>query len=361
MIPSPLYAIGVMSGSSLDGVDLVLVHFFSSSTQTLGWRIVKAETQSYPEEWLERLRKLSDFSLADFFHVDFAYSQLLGRVIRDFLGAVTESVSVVGVHGHTFLHLPEKGYSIQLGRGEVIASIIGIPVVTDFRTRLIALGGEGAPLVPHAESMLFPAYDAFLNLGGIANLSLHSSGIAFDFHACNQILNRLANAYDPNLAFDPEGSLGRHGTFSPSFFQFLQTWDYLRLPPPKSLSNEMVQKWCQQILEYPDVPIPDKIHTFVHHLTEELAQVLSRYRIRNTALLVTGGGAFNTILVECMREKLSPLSITVEVPDPTLVKYKEALCFAYFAMCVYYKIPWTLSNFTPQRRRECAGAYHHVC
>lgn len=349
-----------MSGSSLDGVDLVLVSFCPRQSQHWGWEILKAITVPYTQDIIEQLRSLHTLSLSQFFEFEVQYSKFLATIISDFIGGSEESISVVGIHGHTFLHNPRCGYSIQLGNGEIISAYLGVPVVTEFRTRLIAFGGEGAPLVPHAEPFLFPSYLLFLNLGGIANLSLHSHNLAFDFHACNQVLNSLACEYDPSLSYDPDGRIARTGTYSSEFAHFLHEWDFLKISPPKSLSNEKVEQWIQEILAYPALSLPDKMHTFVIHFADELVTLFTKYDVQDDILFVTGGGALNTFLIEVLKGKLASLSIKVEVPNPIVVKYKEAVCFAYFAVNVLCRMPWTLSNFTPQNRRECAGSYHHT-
>lgn len=317
-----------MSGSSLDGLDVCHARF----EKTEKWRfdILKASTIPLPAELLMRLRESPTLSQKDLNKLDQDYGNWIGEVLEPF--SEKESIELIAVHGHTVYHNPKELISIQIGDGATIAKKCQKPVITDFRIEDIRKGGQGAPLVPVGEYYLFPEYDGFVNLGGIANISVNDGKQvrAWDIAPCNQVLNLLANAL--GKPYDAGGELARSGSFIPAFYEFLFQKPYLHLPPPKSLGNHWVK---QEVLNFlntvTEMEASDYLHTFVHFLADQLVRDFKSNIRKGSRVLFTGGGAHNTFLMELIRQKAEG-HFSVEVPDSGIIDFKEALVFGFLGL-----------------------------
>lgn len=240
---STYIGIGLMSGSSLDGLDICCVEFTGDvETDFWSYRIVNAETIAYSEEWTKTLRNASTLSGVELIKLHVDYGHFLGRAITNFINEhnLRETVQFAASHGHTVFHAPEQGYTFQLGDGETISSHLPFPLVSDFRTKDVALGGQGAPLVPGGEKYLFGTYDICINLGGIANIGIKGQK-GFDICPCNIILNSLAQFKD-GMLYDKDGALARSGHVIKELLAELEDLPFYKEPPPKSLWKEWIEQ-----------------------------------------------------------------------------------------------------------------------
>ena len=295
-----------MSGTSLDGLDVVCCRFTPSGE---GWdyALEAAETLPYSEAWTARLRGLPQadgLALASA-HAD--YGHLLGRSVAAFICRHAVSPCLVASHGHTVFHQPEKGFTLQIGDGAAVAAECGLPVVSDFRVSDVALGGQGAPLVPLGDEWLFSDYDACLNIGGISNISFRCQGrrVAFDIVPSNQVFNRLAAA--EGELFDRDGRIASRGHADAALLAQLNALPYYAAAFPKSLGQEWVESALLPLLDAASLSVADKMATAVEHTAFQIAQVLRKYAIGS--VLLTGGGAKNAFIRTSFHKIMLPLQV----------------------------------------------------
>lgn len=315
--------IGVMSGTSLDGVDLVHVHLIIDSK---GWqfKIIENQTVAYSLPWFNKLKTAIHCDSTELLQINKEYTQLLGEIIQEFIANnKIENIDAVCSHGHTILHQPDNGFTLQIGNLPQIAQYLNQKVVCDFRVQDVELGGQGAPLVPIGDQILFSEYTYCLNLGGFSNVSFAEDGkrIAFDISPVNTVLNFYANQL--NADYDDKGNFAKSGNFNPFLFDKLNDLEFYKLPYPKSLGFEFVKETVLPLIESVEVSVFDKMNTFVHHVAFQISNVLTQKR---GSLLITGGGAYNNFLIEKMKDYLPEMQIII--PDKTILEYKEALIFA---------------------------------
>lgn len=359
--------IGLMSGTSLDGVDLALCDIDDKS-----YCVLKATTVPYPAEWRGRLATLDKASAYEYALANVELGHYLGRLVRDFVGVMNDDKIYVASHGHTIFHQPQLGLTTQIGDGDAISAECNLPVVSNFRTLDVALGGQGAPLVPIGDRLLFGQYDACLNLGGIANISYQwpvtsdqtadaplntdhcTLTTAFDICPCNMALNRLASLM--GLDYDPDGANAARGNVHTCLKMKLDDLPYYSQPAPKSLGKEWFESafWpiVNEELEMRNEGlVRDLLSTVTSHIAHQIAIVLKRENIGT--LLVTGGGAFNRNLIDRI-EQYAPQTI-VTVPDALTVNYKEAIVFALLGYLRLTGKVNTLRTVTGARRDSCGG------
>nr|WP_294938297.1 anhydro-N-acetylmuramic acid kinase [uncultured Flavobacterium sp.] len=315
--------VGVMSGTSLDGVDLAHIHF-SSENGKWAFQISESETVSYSNAWVSRLKKAVDFSEEELRKLNEDYTKTLAEIISDFIQKnKIENLDAVCSHGHTILHQPQNGFTLQIGNLPKIAELIHQKVVCDFRVQDVQLGGQGAPLVPIGDRILFSDYSYCLNLGGFSNVSFEENGtrIAFDISAVNTVLNFYADKL--GLKYDDKGNIARSGKISEELLSELNALDFYRKPYPKSLGFEFVKTVLLPMIENYSISIEDKLRTFTEHIAIQIALSLPK---KSGSLLVTGGGAYNDFLIERMQTHLPEMKI--EIPDAKTIEFKEALIFA---------------------------------
>lgn len=311
--------LGLMSGTSLDGVDLALCRFDGIHPS-----ILTATTIPYPSQWRERLSTLEHSTALEYAKANIELGHYYGKIINDFIKHCNLHVDAIASHGHTIFHQPAIGLTTQIGDGDAIAAETNLPVVFNFRTLDVALGGQGAPLVPIGDELLFGQYDACLNLGGIANISYRHEGkrVAFDICPCNMALNRLAARL--GLEYDPDGENARQGEFNQELNRELKNIEYYKITQPKSLGKEWFVEQFWPRLEGSALSTEDLLATATHHIAGQIAQVLHRQHIGT--LLITGGGALNHYLIECI-SNIEP-KVKITIPDKLVINYKEALIFA---------------------------------
>ena len=350
--------IGIMSGSSLDGVDLVFAALESKGKE---WKyeLLASACVPYDESWRERLKAAETCSLRDYFELDRGYGDYLGETVNRFIEThqLEYKVQMIAVHGHTVFHHPERGFTHQLGQGAAIAARTGVPVVTDFRSMDIALGGQGAPLVPLGEKLLFPGYDFYLNLGGIANVSAHHSGgvVGFDVCAANAILDTVARAQ--GLPFDDKGNCARAGSLHPPLLHSLNELPYYQLPHPKSLSNQFGRDIILPLIQQANLSPNDALHTYTEHIALQISKAINQFETlphQPASLFITGGGAFNTFLLERIRHHLPEVNLIL--PDPSVIKFKEALIMALLGVLRWREEPTVIAGVTGAVKESIGGA-----
>lgn len=342
--------IGVMSGTSLDGVDLAHIRFTVSDGKW-AFEIFENETVPYSSDWISVLKIAVGLSATELQKLNRDYTELLGKIIADFIAKNSiENLDAVCSHGHTILHQPHNGLTLQIGNLPEIASIIGQKVVCDFRVQDVELGGQGAPLVPIGDRILFADYDYCLNLGGFSNVSFEANGqrIAFDISAVNTVLNFYANRL--GFAYDDKGNIARSGNLNAPLLAELNALDFYKKPFPKSLGFEYVKEIILPLMERFDISTEDKMHTFTEHIAKQIAWALPE---KSGKLLVTGGGAYNDFLMERMQFHLPEMQI--EIPKKNILEFKEALIFALLGLLKLRNENNVLASVTGAKHDHSSG------
>ncbi len=341
-------ALGVMSGSSLDGLDLALCSF-TLLNGYWSFKIEEATTLPYSPEFRERLLGAMHGSALDLARLHRDLGIFIGTASKKFLNG--RSVDVIGSHGHTLFHLPEEGLTTQIGCGAHIGAVAGMLVVCDFRTMDVALGGQGAPLVPLGEKLLFPDHKAFINLGGIANIAVHGERtLGYDIGPCNQALDLLA--HEAGLNYDADGALARSGSVNDALLHRLNALPFYTQPPPRSLGREWFDTNVSKLIADPGIALVDRLCTVVEHIAAMIARSLKDVE---DVTLITGGGAHNGFLLERIRA-LSGKDIVV--PGPLTVNFKEALVFAFLGVLRLRNEPTALASVTGASRDSVGGAFY---
>jgi anhydro-N-acetylmuramic acid kinase len=317
--------LGLMSGTSLDGLDLALCTFWYIDDY-LHYQIENAETIVYSQEWEQLLSKAHELSGEQLIDLHHKYGEYLGICVDEFINSnriEKSAIDLVSSHGHTIFHQPQKGFTFQLGHGASLAKTCGLSVVSDLRTQDVVLGGQGAPLVPIGDRLLFGEYDYCLNIGGIANVSFEKSGkrMAWDICPANMVLNYFSNRI--GKPFDENGKLASEGVVNGELLKQLNSLDFYKLAAPKTLGREWVFGSVIPLIEAQNISIKDTLSTFAEHIAFQVSKVFENEC--NKSLLITGGGAYNSYLID----RINNLSdIIVKIPDSIIIEYKEALIFA---------------------------------
>ncbi len=413
------HVIGIMSGTSLDGVDLAYCVFgeegkkgfkdlkdlkekeererpsFSSGNCCWEYEVRKAVTVPYPEALSQKLAQAMSLSGYELALLHNELGRFIGMQVKAFMADFAEEVELIASHGHTVFHRPDLGMTLQIGSGADIAAICGKPTVCDFRTLDVAFGGQGAPLVPIGDELLFGQYDICLNLGGISNLSFQANGQrkAYDISPCNIVLNQLARQM--GRAYDAEGNIARSGQVSPSLLAQLNKLDYYQQLGTKSLGREWIDTKFFPILNNCHISVPDQMRTVCEHIAEQIAEACNstgskscgssdgigspkaktcntsegkshdtaiyEAEVGNTTedktLLITGGGTHNSFLIDLIRQKFHGQVI---IPDDKTIDFKEAIIFAFLGMLRANGLPNCLASVTGARRDSCGGGMYGV-
>jgi anhydro-N-acetylmuramic acid kinase len=353
MIASNTYtAVGLMSGTSLDGLDMACTRF-KKVAGSWQFELVAAAGLGYPGELQNNLKSALHLPAAALDELDIKYGRWLGEATRTFINSHNLSVDFIASHGHTVFHQPEKGITRQIGAGQQIANITGKPVVCDFRKKDISLGGQGAPLVPIGDEHLFGQYVACLNLGGIANISfrVNNQRVAFDIGLANMLLNHLAN--ELGKEYDAAGLLARSGTINQPLLDKLNTLAYYQLPYPKSIGYEWFLAEVLPLLKTSETTVIDQLATAVEHEVQQIGRVFSEYISASGAILVTGGGAFNHYFIDRLKF-YTPGHLQIIIPDKPLVEFKEAIVFAFMGVLRLRNEDNCLKSVTGASR-NCSG------
>lgn len=341
-----------MSGTSLDGLDMAACEFTLDGSKWT-YHIKSCHTYPYTAEWKDKLASLHSTDALKFSFLNVEYGHLLGRLTRTFLDQTGFKPDLIASHGHTVFHQPGKGLTVQVGSGSAIAAETGLPVVCDFRTVDVALGGQGAPLVPIGDRLLFPDFDACLNLGGFANISMEydNQRIAFDICPVNIVLNILAGKL--GMDFDQDGEAARSGEIDSDLLNGLSKLAYYKQSWPKSLGREWMEQEFLPVIDEYTGPVINSLRTVCEHVARQVNQ---SFPINKThKVLVTGGGAHHRLLMERIRDSGNHLWI---VPERELTDYKEALVFAFLGVLRWRRIPNVLHSVTGSRTDHAGGAIY---
>lgn len=342
--------IGVMSGTSLDGIDLAHIHFLIDGSKW-SFEIIEAETVPYGNIWINTLKAAVDFSEEELERLNEGYTAHIAVIINTFIKKHNlKNLDAVCSHGHTILHQPQNGFTLQIGNLPEIAKLINQIVVCDFRVQDVELGGQGAPLVPIGDRILFTDYDYCLNLGGFSNVSFEQNRqrIAFDISPVNTVLNFYANKF--GLDYDDKGSVSKSGKINNELLSELNSLDYYKKPFPKSLGFESVKTLMLPLIEKYSIPPEDKMHTFTEHVAFQTALALPK---KEGKLLATGGGAYNNFLIERIQFHLPNLEIII--PDKKTLEFKEALIFALLGVLKLRNEINVLSSVTGAKHDHSSG------
>ena len=342
--------IGLMSGTSLDGLDICFAHF-EFENQKWHYQILQADSISYPIDIKEKLAtaQLMDALTFARFHSD--YGLYLGSCVGDFIKKYQISPCLIASHGHSIFHQPQHRFTFQIGSGAGIAAESGVDTICDFRTTDVALYGQGAPLVPIGDRHLFGEYDYCLNLGGFSNISSEQGDkrSAYDISPVNYVLNHYTRSI--GMEYDNEGEMARKGFVSFSLFNALNNLEFYAFKGPKSLGREWVEEVVIPLIDSFQIPIEDKLATFCEHISFQTSR-----HILGGKVLVTGGGALNKYLMERMTA-LAP-QCTYHIPDLLTINFKEALLFAFLGVLYLFGLPNCLSSVTGARYDSIGGAMY---
>lgn len=339
--------LGVMSGTSLDGIDIAAIEFKLKGSWM--YEIVHATTIPYSKGWEARLRDGVDLEESGLKTLNTDYTLHLGNILSSYIDDNSlNDLDAICSHGHTILHEPSKGVTLQIGNLQEIANLTNQQVICDFRTQDVALGGQGAPLVPIGDKLLFSNYDYCLNLGGFANISFEEKNtrLAYDVCPVNIVLNHYVNKL--NLPYDDGGKIAASGGFNQTLFDELNSLSYYSEAFPKSLGLEWVQQYVFPLIDKYDDEVATILHTFVKHVAHQLVLNFKE----NTSILVTGGGAYNTFL---MNELKKQKNLVVKIPENTLVEFKEALIFGFLGVLRLRNEVNVLSSVTGARKDHSSG------
>jgi len=347
-----------MSGSSLDGLDIVYTHLEEVRGQW-SFEIKNAACLPYSTEWSNQLRSALKLNIADFLKLHTRYGHYLGAQVNAFIAehGLDHKVDFIASHGHTIFHHPKEKTTFQLGDGAAIAAATGLPVISDLRALDVALGGQGAPIVPIGDKLLFGDYDYLLNLGGIANLTVKSADhtVAFDVCPANQVLNALAQRAGKD--FDEYGNLAASGSLLMDVLGDVNDQAYYKQTGPKSLSNEMAMELVFPSLMESGHSTEDMLYTMVQHIADQVAAAVAQNPVNTlpAKMLVTGGGAFNPFLVHKIQEALGA-NVNVIVPDETVIEFKEAVVMALIGALRWREENNVYSSVTGALRDSIGGA-----
>ncbi len=336
-----------MSGTSLDGLDICYVRFDDDQH----FEILQAETIDYSDEWRNKLAKAYAYSAMDLCELDVEFGYFLGEQVQDFIAKYRiEQLDFVASHGQTIFHQPQKFFTLQIGNGAAIASRCGQKVVSDFRTQDVVLGGQGAPLVPIGDELLFNEYDACLNLGGFSNISLNREGkrIAFDICPINIVLNHYSKQLGKE--YDENGDFAAQGKINIELVKELDSLEFYKQSFPKSLGFEWVEAEFLTIVDKYDISVQDKLCSCIEHFAHQMQKIFSFYDINN--VLITGGGVRNVFFINRLR---ALTSVEIIIPNDNLIDFKEALIFAFLGFRRVQNKINSLSSVTGASKDHSSG------
>ncbi len=342
------FVIGLMSGTSMDGLDLSFSKYIYENDMW-SFELIDSKTFKYDQiikkTFIDAFDKKISINKADTI-----FTNLLVDAISEFIRNQYLKVDLISSHGHTIFHEPAKSFTTQIGNGSLMSKALKLPVVCNFRQQDIDLGGEGAPLVPIGDKMLFHKYDICINLGGIANISYDRNGerIGYDICPCNLLLNHVANKI--NKEFDQDGLIAKSGKINYALLNKLNQVDYYKLAYPKSLGKEMVDKLFISIINNFDIKIEDQLATLVEHIAKNISQEINILSFKNC--LITGGGALNDFLVSKIK-RLTHLKIII--PSNDIINYKESIVFGFLGLLRMLNKKNCLSSYTGASKDHSSG------
>lgn len=353
--------IGIMSGSSLDGLDIAFVQFEESGGKW-NYEIKASQCIPFDNAMYDRLKNAHNSNAFDYLLLHAAFGKYIGEKINKFIDDfdLHHQVQLIASHGHTVFHAPQKGMTAQLGDGAAIAAATQINVVSDLRSMDVAFGGQGAPLVPLGEKLLLPGFDYYLNIGGIANVSFKNeqSWIGFDVCPANKVLNMLAEM--TGQKYDEDGKLAATGTIHTPLLTQLNLLDYYKRSSPKSLPNSFGIEEVFPLINHYSISVQDKLRTFTEHIAMQISYALQHHikkdEMSRQKILITGGGALNKFLIDRIQQHLLPFQIDIIPADELLINYKEALIMALLGVLRWREEYTVLESVTGAVRSSIGGA-----
>jgi anhydro-N-acetylmuramic acid kinase len=345
------YVIGLMSGTSLDGLDIVYVKFNLNNLKN--YKIINAQTTDYSNECRNHLKNAFHYTADELMKLDAGYGQFLAEQINMFIKKnKIDKIDLIASHGQTIFHRPELGYTTQIGSGAQINTITKIKTICDFRTQDVALGGQGAPLVPIGDQLLFSEYDYCLNIGGFANISYQNNNkrYAYDICPANIVLNHYINQIGKE--YDEGGKLAKTGKIKPDLLNELNSLSFYNENHAKSLGWEFVVDTIVPIIDKYSLQIEDVLHTFVEHIAVQISN-----KTNSGKMLITGGGAYHQYMIERI-EKIG--NTQVVIPDNITIDFKEALIFALLGLLKDANKINILSSVTGSKFDHSSGIIYNM-
>jgi len=343
-----LNVIGVMSGTSLDGIDMVYVNF--TKDKIWKFKILNSITYKYSDFWKKKLNDLTNLKSSELKKIDIQYSSFLAEQIKVFIKDFSViDIDFISSHGHTATHDPKKSNTYQIGNLGILSDLLNYKVICDFRVQDVQLGGQGAPLVPVGEKLLFSDYDTFINLGGFANITKVSkeSLLAYDICPVNIVLNKLVEK--KGLDFDDKGEIASSGNLIKEMSEELNRLTYYNSNPPKSLGKEWVLKNIYPIIEkYKNLRLQDILNTYCNHICYQISKNLNH----SHKVFISGGGAYNEYLIETLKSKVD---CKLSIPHKEIIEFKEALIFAFLGVLRVLEINNCYSSVTGAIKDHCSG------
>lgn len=348
--------IGLMSGTSLDGVDLAYTEF-TYNNNDWSFELVHSKSIEYTNEWRTKLNNAMQLNGLEIHLLDIELAEYFSILINNFRKEFSiEELNFISSHGHTIFHQPEKKLSLQIGAGQILATNCGIEVICDFRKQDVAMGGQGAPLVPIGDKYLFSSYNYCLNIGGIANVSFDANGkrIAYDICPANMVLNHYAELM--NINFDEDGNIAAKGNCNTTLLHQLNNINYYSLPIPKSLGKELIYAEVIPLIDSHQISIEDKLNTFCEHIAMQITSALlvTSYQLPAT-ILITGGGAYHKHLISRIKQHCEAEII---IPSKEIIEFKEAIIFAFLGVLRKRNEVNCLSSVTGAERDHCSGTIY---
>ncbi len=349
--------IGVMSGSSLDGLDISFCTFQPDNKEKILYTIEAAHTYPFHSSIQTQLENIQAHSAEEFTKLDTDLGIFIGQKITEFIKEKKLPLpDLIASHGHTAFHNPVSGYSKQIGNGAQIAAITNIPAVTDFRSMDVALGGQGAPLVPVGDKYLFAGYEFCLNLGGYGNISYDSGNkrIAFDICPVNKAINYIVSQEGLNM--DKNGEMARKGKIIPPLYKELNHLEFYSKTGPKSLDDHWLKnRFIPVVDQYKEKYLPDVLRTLYDHIALQIHLITGDFQ--KGKVLVTGGGAFNTFLTERIKESTHH---DIVLPSKLIIEFKEALIFAFLGYLKMQHQVNCLASVTGAQKNSIGGVLYEI-
>jgi anhydro-N-acetylmuramic acid kinase len=349
--------IGIMSGTSLDGIDIVYAQLTKQHETKWSYDLLASEAFPFTSTLLNSLYEATNLSGSQLMTLDHDLGAYFGSCVLHFLENQhidKQEVDAIASHGQTIFHQPAKGLTVQLGNPAVIAVKTGIKTIGDFRTKDVLYGGQGAPLVPIGDHYLFgDLADAFVNIGGFTNISYLENGVMKAFDVCpgNLPLNKLARA--KSLDYDKNGNLARSGELNYFLLDLLNSLPFYQQEGPKSLGTEWLEQYFYPLLKF-DKDIENNLATVVEHIADKIAGELNKHHLQR--VLITGGGAKNSFLIERLKRYFKGELVET---NHTLIDFKEALIFALLGALYLHQEPNCLASVTGASKNVCGGVIHH--
>lgn len=347
------YVIGLMSGTSLDGLDIAYVEFVSNNNRW-SFKLIYSKAIHYSSNWKNKLNNAMQLDALGIQLLDIELAEYFSECIQAFRKEFSiEYVDFISSHGHTIFHQPEKKLSLQIGAGQIIAANCKLDVICDFRKQDVAMGGQGAPLVPIGDKYLFSDYEFCLNIGGIANVSFDKNNkrIAYDICAANMVFNYYAEQM--NMSYDEDGRLAASGKINKTLLDQLNALPYYTQDAPKSLGKEWVFETLIPTINSYGISIEDKLHTFSEHIALQISkEINAEIKNKQAKMLVTGGGAYHQHLINrlthfCQAE--------IVIPNKEIIEFKEAIIFAFLGVLKSRGENNCLASVTGASKDHCSG------